>query len=171
MPISVRKMTANDVSAILDIYSHYIQNTPASFEVDVPSMAEFTQRFETISKSYPCLVCERDGEIVGYAHASAHKARAAYRFDVDVSVYVKDGVQSCGVGTALYEQLFALLSETHYYNAYAGITLPNERSVGLHKKFGFSEIGIHHNTGYKLGKWHDVIWLEKALKDYSISPE
>ena len=171
MAMSIREATVKDSPNILEIYTPYIINTAASFETEVPSVSAFALRVESISQTYPYLVCELDREMVGYAYASMHRARSAYRFDVDVSVYVKAGAQGNGVGTALYAQLFSLLSLQNYYTAYAGITLPNERSCHLHKKFGFSEIGIHHNTGYKLGKWHDVLWLEKALRDYSIAPE
>ena len=171
MAISIRKVTTADSTALLNIYAHYILNTAASFEVEVPALSEFTQRIDTISHTYPYLVCELEGKIIGYAYASTHRERAAYRFDIDVSVYLEESARGKGIGTALYTELFNLLSVQNYYTAYAGITLPNDQSLGLHKKFGFSEIGTHHKTGHKFGKWHDVIWLEKALKDYSIPPE
>lgn len=166
----IRQATINDSKAILDIYSYYIESTAASFETETPSLIDFSNRIGSIINEYPFLVYILNDKIVGYAYASKHKERAAYRYDIDVSIYLQNSFQCQGIGTALYKNLFEILQNKEYYNAYAGITLPNEKSVALHNKFGFKEIGIHHNTGYKLNKWHDVIWLEKQLKDYSISP-
>ena len=163
----IRSAIARDAKSILEIYSHYIENTAATFETQVPSLSDFAKRIDAIAGVYPYLLCEIDGEIVGYAYASRHRERDAYRYDIDVSVYVKNGCQSRGIGTLLYQKLFEALANLNYYNAYASITLPNEGSAALHHKFGFCEIGIHHKTGYKFGKWHDVLWLEKPLKDHS----
>ena len=171
VPYIIRAATEDDSADILNVYSFYIENTAASFETSVPSVEEFAQRIGGILKTYPYLVCELDHEIIGFTYASRHRERAGYRFGVDVSIYIKKGMQGQGIGTALYERLFAELSDKNYYNAYASITLPNESSCALHKKFGFKEIGIHHNTGYKLGKWHDILWLDKVIKDHSILPE
>lgn len=167
----IRQATVNDSKDILDIYSHYIENTAISFETETPTLIDFSNRLDAIIKVYPYLVYMRNDKIIGYAYASKHKDRAAYRYDIDVSVYIKNDLQSQGIGTALYNNLFEILSGNKYYNAYAGITLPNEKSIALHYKFGFKEIGIHHNTGYKFNKWHDVMWLEKQLKNYSIEPQ
>lgn len=166
----IRQATISDCKEILDIYSHYIENTSVSFETEVPSLTEFSSRIGSIINIYPYLVYIRNNKIIGYAHASKHRERAAYRYDIDVSVYIQNGLQGQGAGTALYTNLFEILASRKYYNAYAGITLPNEKSIALHYKFGFKEIGVHHNTGYKFNKWHDVMWFEKQLKDYSIVP-
>jgi len=171
MPLSIRHATAQDGSTLLSIYAPYVTNTAVSFEVQVPALPEFTKRIEAIANAYPFLVCECNGEIAGYAYAAAHRERAAYCFDVDVSVYVAQGAQGQGIGTALYERLFPLLVSQGYYTAYAAITLPNEASCLLHQKFGFRKIGVHQKTGHKFGQWHDVLWLDKPLKDYAIVPE
>ena len=162
----IRKATENDSSAMLDIYSHYVENTAASFELETPSPDAFADRIKAIIEVYPCFVCVTDNAIVGYAYASSHRKRAAYRYDVDVSIYIRKDMHGKGIGTALYGALFDELALQNYYNAYAAIALPNEKSIALHRKFGFEEIGVHKKTGYKFGKWHDILWLDKSLKDH-----
>lgn len=159
-----------DAADILAIYAPYVTDTTITFETEVPTPEEFSKRIENIQRNYPYLVCEVDGKVVGYAYASKHRERAAYQYSAEVSVYVASDYHQKGIGKALYERLFAALDDYKYYSAYAGITLPNDKSIGLHKSFGFVEVGIYHNIGYKDGKWLDVIWLEKPLKDYGISP-
>lgn len=167
---SIRQATVDDSKQILDIYAYYVEKTAVSFETETPALIDFTNRLSSIIKTYPYLVYLCDDRIDGYAYASKHRERAAYCYDVDVSVYIRNGLQNRGIGTALYQKLFEVLASREYYNAYAGITLPNEPSIALHRKFGFKEIGIHHSTGYKFDQWHDVMWMEKQLKDYSRIP-
>jgi L-amino acid N-acyltransferase YncA len=114
---------------------------------------------------------EHHGEVLGYAYASAHRTRAAYQWSVDVSVYVQAQVQRSGVGCALYSSLFKLLTLQGFYNAYAGITLPNPGSVGLHESLGFRPVGMYRAVGYKLGAWHDVGWWQLTLQAPTLSPE
>ncbi|MCL2461258.1 MAG: GNAT family N-acetyltransferase [Defluviitaleaceae bacterium] len=163
---TIRSATPADAGAILEIYAPFITGTCITFETEVPSIGEFAARIGSIAKSYPYLVSEMDGKIVGYAYASKHRERAAYRFSADVSVYVAPEYHRQGVGRALYTKLFDMLREQGIYTVFAGITLPNEKSAGLHKALGFIEVGVYHNVGYKLGKWLDVIWMGKALKEY-----
>ena len=164
--ILIRPAAQADAAGILQIYSTYIKNTVITFETEVPAIEEFTARIETIKNKYPYLVCETDGKIIGYAYASKHGERSAYKYSVDVSIYVDSDHQQKGIGTALYSNLFDTLKSYNVYTAYASITLPNEKSIRLHKAFGFHEIGICHNVGYKNGRWLDLIWLEKPLKQY-----
>lgn len=165
---TVRPVSKMDVADILAIYTPYITDTVITFETEVPTIEEFTERIENIKNEFPYLVCEVDGRVVGYAYASKHRARSAYKYSVDVSIYVAHNYHHKGLGKALYTNLFELLNKYNYYSAYAGITLPNDKSIGLHKSFGFIEVGTYHNVGYKDGKWLDVIWLEKPLKEYGI---
>jgi L-amino acid N-acyltransferase YncA len=166
----IRPAVPADASAILAVYAPYITDTVITFETEVPTLGAFTKRVEEILRQYPYLVCEIDGEIVGYAYASRHRERAAYRYSVDVSIYVKSGMHRRGIGSALYTRLLEELQRFPYYTAYACITLPNESSVALHKSFGFQEAGIFHKDGYKAGKWLDVLWMEKPLKQYDVPP-
>lgn len=164
MTLVVRPASRADSGAILRIYKPYITDTAITFETAVPTDAEFADRIDETCKQYPYLVCEVDGTLVGYANASRHRERAAYCYDVDVSVYVQSGYHSVGVASALYTALFDALTSRGYYNAYAAYTVPNEKSRRLHEKFGFCSIGTFHHTGFKLGAWHDVTWMEKALR-------
>ena len=159
-----RPFAPTDARDILTLYTHYVLHTHATFEIEPPTPEAFTERLCGIAGSHPFFVSHEDGALTGYAYAARHRERAAYRFDVDVSVYVRDGARGRGVGTALYVRLFDALNDTEFVNAYAAIALPNEASVALHHRFGFTDIGVHHHTGLKLGRWHDVLWLEKSLK-------
>lgn len=162
----IRPVVSADVSDILEIYAPYIKDTAITFETEVPTLEEFTKRIESIKTEYPYLVCEFGDKIIGYAYVSRHRARSAYKYSVDVSVYVDLNYQHMGAGKALYTALFEQLKSYDFYTAYASITMPNEKSTGLHKAFGFYEIGTYHNVGYKNGKWLDVAWFEKQLKKY-----
>jgi L-amino acid N-acyltransferase YncA len=171
MELRIRPVALTDAAAILDIYSPYIKNTVMTFETQIPSVEEFAARIDGIRSRYPYLVCEAGGKVAGYAYASQHQARSAYRYSVDVSIYVAPKHHHKGVGKALYRSLFDALKGYDFYTAYAGITVPNEASVGLHKGFGFHEVGTYHNVGYKMGRWLDVVWLEKPLKAYDAPAE
>ncbi len=110
------------------------------------------------------------GLILGYAYASKHRERAAYVWSADVSVYVREGRRRGGLGRALYTSLFAILRLQGYYNALAGVTLPNPGSEGLHRAMGFQPVGIYRNIGYKCGGWHDVAWSQLALREPELEP-
>lgn len=161
----VRLAIAGDFADILRVYAPFVTCTCVSFEVEVPTIEAFSERLQGIMESYPILVYESDGEIVGYAYASRHREREAYRYSADASVYVAEGWHRRGIGSSLYAELFERLEAMEIFNVYAGIALPNEGSVGLHKRFGFAEVGVYHNAGHKMGKWIDVVWMEKPLKE------
>ena len=108
--------------------------------------------------------------MVGYAYASRHRARAAYDWSVDASVYVHPDFQRRGIGRGLYVSLIRILRAQGFFNAYAGVTLPNAGSVGLHESIGFQAVGVYRNVGYKQGAWHDVGWWELALQPLVAEP-
>ena len=166
----IRLAKKSDSEDILRIYAPYIEDTAVSFETEVPTVAEFAGRIENIGRQYPYLVYQVDNRIVGYAYASRHRERDAYRYDVDVSIYVLHEYQGSGAAYKLYDCLFTILKEQGYYNVYAAYTVPNDKSMKFHNKFGFSLIGTHHNTGYKFGRWHDVTWLEKIMNEGTEKP-
>ena len=166
----IRLAKKTDSEEILKIYAPYIRDTTISFETEIPTTKEFTSRVEKISSVYPYLVYLIDNKIVGYAYASKHAERAAYRFGVDLAVYILPEYHGMGVANALYCSLFELLKALGYINAYCCYTIPNEKSRYFHKKFGFKPAGIHHKTGYKFGKWLDVGWLEKSINEHSKNP-
>ena len=111
------------------------------------------------------------GAIAGYAYASRHHERAAYRWAANVGIYLHSDHRRRGIGRALYTALLSLLDAQNYYTAYAGITLPNDASVGLHRAMGFVPVGVYHGAGHKLGRWHDVMWMEKLLRPQHGEPD
>jgi len=167
----IRLATTKDAPAILSIYAPFcLEESHVSFEVVPPSLQDMEQRIETVLSSMPWLVWVENDQVLGYAYASAHKPRAAYRWSVDVSAYIDPSKRKSGVGSSLYKSLFEILRQQGYFNAYAGITLPNPGSVGLHEKMGFTLVGTYQHVGYKGGAWHDVAWYELALKPIMIDP-
>ncbi len=161
MSIQIRAVTTSDAEAISGIYSHYVIETPITFEVDPPDAAAFRERIEARA-NYPWLIACQDNVCVGYAYASRHRARAAYRFSVETSVYLRTDQRGRGVGRQLYEALFDMLATTEFCNAYAGVTLPNGASIRLHEAMGFQRIGVFPRVGFKFDAWHDVAWFHRA---------
>lgn len=155
MTTTIRLATANDADGVRAVYSGYF-STPITFETDVPSVEEMRGRIEKVLPSYPWLVAEEGDIVIGYAYASRHRERAAYGWSVDVSAYVHSERKRQGLGRSLYSALFPILVRQGYVNAYAGITLPNAASVGLHTTMGFEPVGVYKHVGFKCGAWHDV---------------
>jgi phosphinothricin acetyltransferase len=163
MPPTIRLATPDDAEHVQVIYAPYCY-TPISFEMEPPSVEEMRGRLAKVLGPYPWLVWEEGGEVLGYAYASQHRERAAYRWSVDTTVYVRQGWQRRGVGRALYTSLLAVLPLQGYVNAYAGVTLPNPASLGLHEAMGFQSVGVYRQVGFKCGAWHDVVWFQRPLK-------
>lgn len=160
---ALRPAEERDAEAVAAIYAPLVAETAISFEVEPPDAGEMRRRIAGTLPALPWLVCEGPQALLGYAYASPHRARAAYRWSLDVSVYVAEPARGRGVGSALYAALLPLLARQGYRRAYAGITLPNPASVRLHEAFGFTPVGIYRGVGFKLGAWHDVGWWECRL--------
>jgi L-amino acid N-acyltransferase YncA len=166
----IRLATEHDAAQLQAIYAPNVCDTAISFELVPPTVDEMRQRIRKTLEQLPWVVCEHQGEVLGYAYASAHRARGAYQWSVDVSVYIHPSSRRSGVGRAVYSSLFKILEIQGFYNAYAGITLPNPASVGLHEAMGFQPVGVYRDVGYKLGAWHDVGWWQLALRERSSPP-
>jgi phosphinothricin acetyltransferase len=166
----IRFAAAGDAGEIAAIYAPIVAATPISFEEVAPPEAEIRSRMARAA-TWPWLVAEREGAIAGYVYASQHRSRAAYRWSVDVSAYVAEAARRTGLGARLYAALFRLLAAQGYRNAFAGITLPNEASVALHRAVGFEPIGVYRNAGFKLGAWHDVSWWQRQLLPPEPAPD
>ena len=166
----IRIATASDAETVAAIYAPIVRDTTISFEVDAPTPDEMAHRIIATLPIYPWLVAERDGQVIGYAYASRHRDRAAYRWSVDVSAYVDERARRRGVGRALYEKLIAILKRQGFHAAFAGIALPNAPSVGLHEAVGFQRVGIYKDVGFKHGQWRDVGWWRLALSEDTGAP-
>jgi L-amino acid N-acyltransferase YncA len=153
-----------DARAIASIYAPFCDGSVVSFETVAPTPQEMAGRVRAITTEWPWLVLETDGAVVGYAYAGRHRERAAYRWAVDTAVYMADGYRGRGGGRTLYRTLFALLRLQGYFKACAGVTLPNDASVGLHEALGFVLVGVYRGIGYKRGAWHDVAWYEAQVQ-------
>jgi len=159
----IRCATEADAKGILAIYAPYITDSAVSFEEEIPSEAEMAGRIRSITETYPYLVCEDGGEVAGYAYASKHRQREAYRWAAEVSVYVHPEFRGQGVASLLYSKLFSILKYQGFTCLLAGITIPNLPSIFFHEKMGFEKIGEFKNIGFKLGNWHHVGWWELNL--------
>ena len=157
-------------AAIQAIYAPYCESSVVSFETNAPSVEEIGRRIWKISEQFPWIVGEFDHRVLGYAYGSRHSERTAYQWSADATVYVSPLAQRTGLGRGLYTSLFRILAVQGYYKAYAGITLPNPASVGLHEATGFKPVGIYRGVGYKLGSWHDVGWWQLSLQPESDEP-
>jgi L-amino acid N-acyltransferase YncA len=140
-----------DAAAIQAIYAPYCESPAVSFETSAPSVEEMGQRIRKISEQFPWIVVELDRRVLGYAYGCHHRERAAYQWSADATVYVSPPAQRTGLGRGLYTSLFCILALQGYCKAYAGITLPNPASVGLHEALGFKPVGTYRGVGYKLG--------------------
>jgi L-amino acid N-acyltransferase YncA len=164
-PVAIRSADPRrDAAACLAIYAPHVESGATSFEEEPPSVAMFAERIAGIAAIYPWLVSERSGEVVGYAYACPHRARPAYRWAVEVSVYVAAAEHGRGHGRALYVELVERLRKQRFQVACAGITLPNEASVALHEGLGFVPVGVYRRIGWKDGSWRDVGWWQLELQ-------
>ena len=191
---NIRLATAGDARAIAAIYGPYCESTVISFESTAPTAEEMARRVTAIGATKPWIVLESacgpsearsgrasacgaprasedDGRVIGYAYASAHHERAAYRWSVSTAIYVGHGHHRRGAGRALYTTLFELLRHLGYYQAVAGITLPNPASVGLHEAMGFELVGVYRDIGHKLGAWRDVGWYQASIQPLPPDPQ
>ena len=160
----IRRASAGDADGVFAIYRPIVEETAISFETVAPSPAELTRRISAANAHHVWLVAESEGAVAGYAYATGHRARHAYRYSVETSVYVHPSHHGRGVGSALYRRLIAELETLGFFHAYAGITLPNDASMALHGRAGFRRIGTFPCVGFKFGRWHDVSWWHRRIQ-------
>ena len=171
MATTIRLAEESDAAYVQAIYATSVRDTAISFELEPPTVDEMRGRISSTLERFPWLVCEADGAVLGYAYASSHRSRLAYQWSVDVSVYIDPSTHRHGLGRAVYASLFGILKLQGFANAYAGITLPNPASVGLHESMGFERVGVYREVGYKAGAWHDVGWWYLKLGMHALAPE
>ena len=169
--IVIRPATENDAERLLEIYAPYITDTAITFEYDVPSVAEFRERIRNTLEKYPYLCAEKDGVVLGYAYAGVFKARAAYQYSVEHSIYVDRNCKGRGLGRKLYEVLEEKLKAQGIRNLYACIAVPTEKedeyldfsSEHFHGHMGFKKVGKFTDCAKKFERWYSMIWMEKRI--------
>jgi phosphinothricin acetyltransferase len=161
----VRPAVQADVPAIAAIYNHYVETSPATFDIEPVSLDNRRAWFQHFGETGPfrLLVAERAGQVIGYAGSGRFREKAAYATSVEMTVYVHPDALGQGIGARMYDGLFAILASEPIHRAYAGITLPNPGSLALHHRFGFRDIGIYDEVGHKFGQYWSVQWLQKAM--------
>ncbi len=171
--IIIRLATITDARALLDIYTPYVTDTAITFEYEPPALEEFIMRMQIIQQKYPYLVAECDGEILGYAYAGTFKARAAYDWSVETTIYIKKDQKQKGIGKALYRVLEQILKAQGIVNMNACIAYTEQEddyltndSKFFHEKTGYQLVAHFHKCGYKYNRWYDMIWMEKMLGEH-----
>lgn len=167
----IRLAAIEDAESILAIYTPYVRESVITFEYEVPTLDEMRRRIADTLKDYPYIVAILENRVIGYAYAHRQRERAAYQWNAELSVYLDGDSQGRGIGKTLYTCLMELLKLQRIVNVYGAVTLPNPASERLHESLGFRRLGNYVNTGYKMGKWLDVVWFETAINDYPANPE
>jgi phosphinothricin acetyltransferase len=161
----IRAGREDDLPALTAVYNHYVEHTHVTFDVTpftVDQRREWFGHYRSIGP-HRLLVAAVDGDVVGYATSGPFRAKPAYAPSVETTVYLAPAATGRGLGAQLYTALLAALTEEDVHRAYAGVALPNAASIALHRAFGFAEIGVFSEVGRKLGRWWDVLWLERAV--------
>ena len=163
--IKIRDVLSEDAERIQEIYSPYVADTTISFEITVPNKLEMKRRIEkALSNEFPYIVAENEtGTVVGYAYADKFGEREAYRYSFIVSIYLDMEVRSRGIGQKLYDELEKRMKKMGIVQVVSAITGKNQKSLKFHEKNGFIKIGHFPNIGYKMGEWHDIIWMNKTI--------
>lgn len=171
--ITIRSATVEDATAILEIYGYYVANTAISMEYEVPSLADFEKRIENTLGNYPYLVAEQEGKIIGYAYAGKFHPRAAFYKSAEVSIYIHQAAQKCGLGRRLYEEIEAMLKEQGILNVYASIAYTDvedeyltNNSTQFHEHMGYKKVAQFNNCCIKFDRWYHLIWMEKFLGEH-----
>jgi len=161
----IRLAEEKDMFEMLEIYRPFVEKTAITFELKTPSLSEFTKRINKAMRDAPCLVCEVEGEVLGYAMASEYRSKGAYAWTRELTVYIHNDFKTKKIGTALYLSLIELLKLQNYRHLLAGITLPNIPSVSFHERIGFLPVGVFDNVGVKFGKMQRVGWWQMSIQD------
>ncbi len=160
----IRDVKREDSRQICEIYNYYIENTAISFEETAVTQANMEKRIDSIISSFPWLVADLDGEILGYAYASKWKERIAYRYSVELSIYIKSNILGQGIGTRLYGELIDRLRKKNIHSMVGGIAIPNIGSQKIHEKFGFEKVAHFKEVGFKVDTWIDVEYWQLILE-------
>lgn len=173
--IKIEFAKVEDAREILALYDYYIQNTAITFEIETPSLSEFENRIRNIQKRYPYLIAREGNRIAGYAYGNVFKARAAYDWACEVTIYVDPYQKKQGIGKKLYSALESILQKQGILNLYACIAAPVKEdayltfnSVEFHSHCGYEPVGTFHQCGYKFDTWYDMVWMEKMIGEHTV---
>lgn len=161
--MAIRPARADDFAAIAAITNHYVETTAIHFAYEPVAEADLRAMWERSAERHVWLVAEEAGAVAGYAKSGTWRERAAYAWTCEVGLYVAHDVRSRGIGTALYTALLEELRRRGFRSAVAGITLPNEASIALHRRLGFTHVGTFEDAGWKHGAWHGVDFWQKRF--------
>ena len=166
--MKIRVAKIEDAQALLDIYAYYVEHSALTFEYEVPSLEEFQGRIKHVLEHYPYLVAEADDEIIGYAYAGRFHPRAAYAWNAEMTIYLKQNMRRCGVGRKLYSALEEILKEQGIVKTIAIITLPIDEysdfnSMQFHERMGYHLAGRMDYCGHKFGRWYSIIYMDKIV--------
>ena len=170
----IREFSFEDISALTELYNHYIVETAITFDLQPYTVEQRRQNWMShyghsgrhrlfVAQTVDDIALKDCAQIVGYASSSQFANKAAYETSVETSIYLDKGFVGGGLGSRLYEALFSALAKEDVHRAYAGVTLPNEASVAIHRKFGFEQAALYREVGRKFDRYWDVMWLEKAV--------
>lgn len=160
----MREASPGDAEACVAIYRPYVLETAISWESEVPTAAEMAARIAAAQENHEWLVLDGRERVVGFAYGHAFNRLPTYRWSVEIGIYVDVNHHRGGGGRALYSELLSRLTERGYRQAFAGITQPNDASNGFHRSFGFRDAGLYRRVAWKHGSWHDVAWMQLALR-------
>ena len=176
-PLTIRMAKEEDARELLDIYAPYVTDTAITFEYEVPSAEEFADRIRTTQQKYPYLLAVSEDTILGYAYASPFKARSAYDWAAETTIYLKQECQGNGIGKQLYFALENMLKQQNILNLNACIAYTatpdaflTNASALFHEHLGYRKVGHFTQCGYKFGTWYDMIWMEKLLGEHPNEP-
>jgi phosphinothricin acetyltransferase len=159
----IRPADYPDAASICKIYNHYVTNSTITFEENPVSVVEMEARIKDTIQTYPWLVYEENGKILGYTYAHKWRERSAYRYSVETGIYLDPAFVGKGIGTELKRELLKVLKEKSIHTVICGIALPNPASIALCEKFGFKKAAHFNNVGYKMNKWIDVGYWQLIL--------
>lgn len=168
MDIKIRTAKVEDAEKLLDIYSYYVEKTAVTFEYEVPSVEEFQERIRHISAHYPYLVAEEEGKIIGYSYADCLRPRAAFGWDVEMTIYLNHDIRRNGLGRRMYTLMEDILREQGVVNAVSLITKPIDEysdfnSVQFHERMGYKHSGELKDCGYKFNRWYALLYMDKQI--------
>lgn len=165
MSSEIRRAQPGDLPALTELYNHYVRETSITFDIEpwtVEGRERWLWQYAETGRHQLFVAC-REGRPVGYAGSTRFRTKAAYETTVETTVYLAPDETGAGLGRRLYETLFDALGREPIRRLVAGITLPNEASLALHRRFGFEDVGVFHEVGFKFERYWDVLWLERVL--------